>query len=307
MRRMTGILAGVFLLLGLAALLYHPLSSWAAQHHMKGEIAEFEQALEREGVQPSQGEAPSTNEYQNLLEEMQTYNERLYESGQSGLTDAWSYEQAAFDLTSYGLSTEVMGVLRIPAMEQELPVYLGATQENMARGVAVLGQTSMPVGGMNTNCVIVGHRGYGGTAFFREIEALQPGDPVYLTTYWGTKPYQVERTAIILPDQIDAVLIQEGRELLTLVTCHPYTVATHRYVVYCAAVEDGSSHQASTPAEPDGTHSQDGAQTGHSLSQRRIQLEQWLPFLAIPLIVVSIPVVIWPKRKKKRGLERGKD
>ena len=91
---------------------------------MKGEIAAFEQALEREGVQPSQGETPSTNEYQNLLEEMQAYNERLYESGQSGLTDAWSYEQAAFDLTSYGLSTEVMGVLRIPAMEQELPVYI---------------------------------------------------------------------------------------------------------------------------------------------------------------------------------------
>lgn len=301
MRRITGILAGVFLLLGAVALLYNPLSTWVARHNMDREITVFEQEIESVQVQSSEEETESENVYQNLLKEMQDYNKRLYESGQSGLTDAWSYEQAAFHFTEEGLSTEVMGVLHIPAMGEKLPVYLGATEENIAKGVAVLGQTSMPVDGVNTNCVIVGHRGYEGTPFFREIEKLQPGDFVYLTTYWGEKTYQVESTAIILPDDIEAVLIQEGRELLTLVTCHPYTVGTHRYVVYCTAVENGASEDAPIVS------SADWKQTESLSSQGRIQLEQWLPFLAIPLVILSIVILIWPSKKKKSSRERRKD
>ena len=99
---------------------------------------------------------------------MQKYNITLYESGQIGLADAWSYEQPAFDLDKYGLAADAVAVLHIPVMEQEFPVYLGATKENLAKGVAVLGQTSMPVSGTNTNCVIAGHRGYSGTAFFEK-------------------------------------------------------------------------------------------------------------------------------------------
>lgn len=307
MRRIIGILAGLFFLLGMTALLYNPILSWVTKHHIARDISTFKQAMEIAQAQPSESEYP----YQDLLTEMQNYNTELYESGQSGLTDAWSYEQAAFDFTEYGLSTEVMGILRIPAMGEELPVYLGATEENMAKGVAVLGQTSMPVGGANTNCVIVGHRGYKGTPFFREIEQLQPGDLVYLVTYWGEKTYQVESTAVILPDNIDAVLIQEGRELLTLVTCHPYTVGTHRYVVYCTATESGAPEnepiggaQDSNEAEPDTAHSLDWEQTESSSSQSRIRLEQRLPFLAIPLIILSIVILIWPPKKGKKMPEK---
>ena len=307
MRRITGILAGLFLALGMVALLYNPLSTWVARRNMDQEIASFEQVIQSAQVQPSEEETEPENAYQRLLEEMQRYNGALYESGQSGLTDAWSCEQAAFDFTEYGLSTEVMGVLRIPAMGQELPVYLGATEANMAKGVAVLGQTSMPVGGINTNCVIVGHRGYKGTAFFRDIEKLQPGDCVYLSTYWGEKTYTVESTAVILPDDLQAVLIQEGRELLTLVTCHPYAVGTHRYVVYCTASEDETSEgetlggaQSSDGAETQDVHSVgDWERTEGSSSQSRIQLERWLPFLAIPLVILSMILLIWPQKRKK--------
>ena len=313
MRRITGILAGIFLFLGAGALLYNPLLTWIAQHSMEREITVFDQVIESAQAQSSEKEIESSSAYQDLLEEMENYNQKLYESGQIGLTDAWSYEQAAFDFTKYGLSTEVMGVLSIPAMGEELPVYLGATEENMAKGVAVLGQTSMPVDGINTNCVIAGHRGYNGVAFFREIERLQPGDYVYLTTYWGEKTYQVESTAIILPDDIEAVLIQDGRELLTLVTCHPYVEATHRYIVYCTAMDIGTSEDGpiggvedSDEAESDTSHSVDRKQTKSSSSQRRIMLEQWLPFLAIPLVILSMVILIWPQKKKSRP-ERRKD
>lgn len=292
--------------MGVVALLYHPLSTWGVQNSMDREIAAFERVSEQAQQQPSAQatEGVDADLYQDLLEQMQSYNAELYKSGQSGLVDAWSYEQPTFDFADYGLPTDVMGILRIPAMEEELPVYLGATEKNMAKGVAILGQTSMPVGGANTNCVIAGHRGYGSTAFFREIEKLQPGDQVYLSTYWGEKTYQVESTAIILPDDIEAVLIQEGRELLTLITCHPYVTATHRYVVYCTAVHDEQAQGSSNgSAQQSGGSTQGTEAVETSYSQQRIQLEKWLPLLAIPLLIVAVFIIIWPKKKKdtKKG------
>lgn len=316
MRRITGIAAAVCLILGLTVLLYNPISAWMSQNQIEAGIDEFEQtnAASQDSYDAGEAESEPAVKYPDLLAEMQHYNEALYESGQTGLVDAWSYEQPAFDLTQYGLATDVAGVLEIPVMEVELPVYLGATEENMAKGAAVLGQTSMPVGGVNTNCVIAGHRGYGGAAFFREIEKLQPGDFVYLTTYWGEKAYQVESTAIILPDDMEAVLIQDGRELLTLVTCHPYAVGTHRYVVYCTAAEDGTSEdeimdgtQDSSEEKTDTARSADWEETENSSSQLRIRLEQWLPFLAIPLVILAMAIVIWPQKKKKSCQERRKD
>lgn len=315
MRKIWGIMGAVCLILGLAVLLYNPISGWISQNQIETGINEFDQTntVLQEASDTEEAKSESTTNYQDLLADMCSYNEALYESGQDGLIDAWSYEKSAFDLTKYGLTTDVVGVLEIPAMEEELPVYLGATKENMAKGVAVLGQTSMPVGGKNTNCVIAGHRGYGGLAFFREIEKLQPGDYVYLTTYWGEMTYQVESTAIILPDDIDAILIQEGKELLTLITCHPYTVATHRYVVYCTAVETGTSKDEPIGGTPTLSETEtdtiriDGEQTESSSSQRRIQLERWLPVLAIPLAILAIVLLIWPQKKKKCRQERRKD
>lgn len=300
MRHVIGILAGIFLILGMAVVLYTPLSAWKEQQNIDNEVETFKQVLEQAPEQSSIQEVQPITPYQKLYEDMQRYNEALHINRQDGLSDAWSYEQAVFDLTDYGLPTDIIGILRIPAMSEELPVYLGATKENMAKGVAVLGQTSMPVGGMNTNCVIAGHRGYGGTPFLREIEKLQPGDFVYLTTYWGEKTYEVEETAIILPDDIEAVLIQEDRELLTLITCHPYETGTHRYVVYCVAVENGDSKEIPDDAIQDAAQGIDpGYKDGFS-SQMRIELDRWLPFLAIPLFILVILILIWPRNSKEQ-------
>lgn len=302
MHRAAGILAGVFLFLGMAVLLYNPLVTFIAQENMEKKIALFERSAEAPKASPSEQNEAAEEPYADLLAEMRRYNEELYRSGQAGLSDPWSCEQAAFDFSRYGLDTDVMGILRIPAMDQELPIYLGATQENMARGVAVLGQTSMPVGGTNTNCVIVGHRGYGSTPFLREIERLQPGDPVYLTTFWGEKTYRVESTAVILPTDLSAVLIQEGKEMLTLVTCHPYVEATHRYVVYCTAVPEEEA-AAAGPRETLPAATEHGEEDA---SQKRIKLETWLPFLALPLILLAVAILRWPHSKKQGRQKRRK-
>lgn len=89
--------------------------------------------------------------YARLKEAIEQYNTQLYETEQSGLSSKTAYEESPINLTQYGLANEVFGIIHIPALEVALPLYLGANDENMANGAAVLGQTSIPVGGNNTN------------------------------------------------------------------------------------------------------------------------------------------------------------
>ncbi len=175
--------------------------------------------------------------YAELWEDMNAYNLRLYEQKQTGLASEYDYQKPSFILAEYGLDSEIFGVIRIPAMELSMPIYLGATTQHMVEGAAHLSQTSLPIGGSNTNCVISGHRGYNGASYFRFIEKLQVGDTVYITNLWEELTYRVTSIKIIYPDEIDNILIQEGREMITLLTCHPYASGgRQRYLVYCDRV-----------------------------------------------------------------------
>ena len=172
--------------------------------------------------------------YGKLYEAMAEYNERIYAEEQKGLSDPGAYEAAGIDLPAYGFEDGVAAVLSIPAIELEMPVYLGASYDNMAAGAAVLGQTSLPIGGDNTNCVIAGHRGWNGAAYFLNIDKLQEGDEIQLINLWETMNYNVTEIRIIEPTDIKQVLIQDDRELLTLMSCHPYASGgKYRYLVFC--------------------------------------------------------------------------
>ncbi len=176
--------------------------------------------------------------YPDLLEAMRAYNEQIFMDGQSGLCDAWAYTEPSFDLAEYGIDDGVIGVLSIPKINLEMPIYLGATYENMSKGTAHLSQTSLPIGGENTNCVIAGHRGWRGAPFFLRLDELVIGDEITVTNLWDTLTYRVCEIRIIEPDDIDQVLIQPGRDMLTLFTCHPYASGGwYRLVAYCERTE----------------------------------------------------------------------
>ena len=178
-------------------------------------------------------------QYPELLAELQAYNQRIYNEKQSGLVDLESCEEPAADLTAYGIDDEIIGVLEIPAMELTMPIYLGASDAHLAAGATVLGNTSAPVGGVNTNCVIAGHRGWKGADYFRHIDRLQVGDTVKLTNLWETLTYTVADIQIIQPYEVEKIKIQQGQDLLTLLTCHPYASGgKQRYVVYCERTEN---------------------------------------------------------------------
>ena len=183
-------------------------------------------------------EPEKTRDYPELWADMVRYNETIYAQGQTGLSCAYDYQKPSFRLTDYGLSDEVFGVISIPVMELEMPIFLGATEQHMADGAAHLSQSSLPIGGENTNCVIAGHRGYNGASYFRYIDKLKVGDLVSITNLWETLTYRVCEIKIIDSHDVTEILIQPGRELLTLLTCHPYASGgRQRYVVYCERVE----------------------------------------------------------------------
>ena len=192
------------------------------------------QANTDEAVQSFLEERKPEQQCPELLAALQEYNQRIYNEKQSGLADLEACEEPAADLTTYGVADEIIGVLEIPAMELIMPVYLGAADAHLAAGAAVLGNTSAPIGGDNTNCVIAGHRGWRGADYFRHIDRLQMGDTVTLTNLWETLTYAVADIQIIQPHEIGKIKIQPNRDLLTLLTCHPYASGgRERYVVYC--------------------------------------------------------------------------
>ena len=205
----------------------------------------------------------STRPYQYLYDEMDKYNKTLAQNGQS-ITDAWSYEQQPLDLDSLSIDSDnpIIGYIEIPDMKIRLPLMLGASTKNLERGAAVLSQTSMPIGGENTNCVIAGHRGWEGSAYFQYIENMTIGSKVYITNPWETLVYECTSTKVIYPDDVDSILIQPGKDMVTLFSCHPYVLGggPYRYLVFCERVDtqkrqevDGILNPKSNEAPADNT------------------------------------------------------
>ncbi len=189
-------------------------------------------------VEPETEKEKLPERFPQLWQDMRDYNDALYESGQAGLSDPSAYEAPSFQLSDYGIDSEVFGVVSIPKLEVELPLYLGATRQHMAEGAAHMTQTSLPIGGDNTNCVIAGHRGWKGAAFFLYLPQLEKGDIVQITNLWEPLTYQVVETKIISPTDVDSIHIQPGKELITLLTCHPpASGGKQRYLVFCERVQ----------------------------------------------------------------------
>lgn len=208
--------------------------NWEAEDFLSRVVGDPDNGEPNIVVLPTQSEVEGSRKHKELWDAMTAYNQRIYEEGQSALSHSGAYQTASFALTDYGLPDEKFGVISIPQLELEMPLYLGATDENMANGAAVLSETSIPIGGTNTNAVIAGHRGWGGASYFRYITALTVGDEVIITNLWETLHYRVVGTKIIEPHEIENILIQPGRDMITLLTCHPYASGgTQRYIVFC--------------------------------------------------------------------------
>lgn len=124
------------------------------------------------------------------------------------------------------------GYIQIPKMQVTLPLYVGEEEEHLKKGAAILRESDLP-GGKNKNCVIAAHRGYRGKPYFRDIEMLESGDEILLRTPERKLRYKVLQAKIIKPEDTKYLKRQKGRDLITLLSCHPYRGnGKYRYLVY---------------------------------------------------------------------------
>lgn len=235
-KTVISLLAVLLFALGVTVCAYPYMQGHERDKALQHEVDTFLLRLETTPEEPAE---TLVREHEDLWNRMEEYNKSLWENKQSGLSDPWAYQQPSFQLGDFGFDQEVFGVLSIPKLGLEMPIYLGATEENMAKGAAHLSQTSLPIGGENTNCVIAGHRGWGASPYFRYITNLESGDEVNITNLWETLHYRVTGADIIQPNDVEKIKIQEGRDMLTLLTCHPYASGgKYRYLVYCDRVTE---------------------------------------------------------------------
>lgn len=283
MRKFLIVLTIIGFLIGLGIFLYPHISSWLIDNEVKDAIKEFEE----------NGSLVQSKQENELYQAMTAYNEALYKSGQSEISDAWTFKQEEFKLNGYDYKNNAVATITIPKMELEMPIYLGATKENMSRGIVNLGNTSLPIGGKNTNCVLAGHRGYRGAPFFRNIEDLQAGDEIIISNYWEQLKYNVFEIKVIYPTESEQILIQDGKDMVTLITCHPYRNNYQRYVVYCRRSDEFDS----STVIPD--HNNDDIVS----SKEDIASEQRLPFIMLGIFgigVISVFIYIRLNKKHRR-------
>lgn len=289
--------AFIALFAGIVIFFYPQIEQWISEQKEQKRIEQYEEEISNLKDSDTDKKEELLLDY--LYSEMQIYNEKIYKEGQRNLKDPFSYEEASFDLTEWGIEDNMFGYLLIPKMDQELPVYLGASKENMKKGAVHMSQTSLPIGGENTNAVIAAHRGMSSAAMFREIEKLEPGDPVTIRNPWGELTYRVSYCEVLEPEEIKKVLIQDGKDMLTLLTCHPYPVNNKRYAVYCERTE---KEQEPTQETPD-TDKEDQGDKDYTMSA--VDIEFWVrTACGLILVTAALVVLIRTVRRKSRRKKR---
>ena len=168
-----------------------------------------------------------------LTELLEEENKKLYINKQISFKNQEHYlENATIDLSKYGLEDNIFGFIEIPSIDIKLPIYLGANEINMKKGAVHLTGTSYPIGGNNTNSVIAAHRGYYKTRMFRHINKINIGDKLYIKNYKTTLEYKAVKIDIIKPTDLNKLTIKENKDMITIISCHPFPYNYQRYAVY---------------------------------------------------------------------------
>ncbi len=205
----------------------------------------------------------------------EAYNEML----RSGTADAKEYDD---------LLGTVMACIRIPAIGVDMPIYHGVGNQAMTLGAGHMPDSSLPIGGESTHCVISSHSGLASYRGFTDLPELEIGDLFYVDVLGETHCYEVTQIQTVLPHEIDSVRIVQGQDLFSLVTCVPLFINSHRLVVTGSRVPD-------SPLEPTAaTHQAVAA----SESMEEKEIAQPLVGVTARIAAVAIPAaVIWRKRK----------
>lgn len=244
MRRVLIIIASVLLVVGIAFLLFEPVSVEVERHKANKAAEQFDELADSiidEDTEASQTAVPSgtvrvyKKDIKRLKKDSIAYNKSIVNNQFTPFTS--DFTKAALRLSDYGIQDNVFGYISASSINMRLPIYLGATDSVMNYGAAHLCNTSLPVNQNNVNCAIAGHTGYFGRVFFDNLRRLNIGDSVSVRNYWQTINYKVIKKKTVTPGQSSDLVISPDRRLLTLITCIKNSKGEFdRYLVICEQV-----------------------------------------------------------------------
>jgi len=255
-KKITTILLILIFVAGLAILAYPTVSDYWNSFHSSRAIMSYADAVS--GL--------SEEEYERLFSEARAYNARILDRSNPFLPSEEELEEYNQLLNTGG--DGIMGYIEIPMINVTIPIYHGTSEGVLQVAVGHLDWTSLPVGGESTHAVLSGHRGLPSAELFTRLDRLVVGDEFMLNVLNEVLTYEVDQILIVLPEDVSALQISEGKDYCTLVTCTPYGINTHRILVRGHRVETQNTHSVRVTSDA-------------------IQIEPVLiaPIVAIPLLI----------------------
>lgn len=271
-KHLSTIILVIVFVIGLSVLLYPTLANYVNSKHQSRAIAQYVEAMSH--VDPDQ--------YAEELAEAQAYNESL-------LTKANRFSPSEEEREKFhhmlGADNTAVGYLEIPCIRVDLPIYLGTEESVLQVGVGVMPGSSLPIGGESTHTVLTGHRGLPSSRLLTDLDQVAVGDTFTVFVLNEVMTYRVDQIRIVLPEELDDLAIEEGKDYCTLVTCTPYGINTHRMLVRGHRIENSETEAMAARVTADA-----------------IQVDTLLVtvVIAIPLLLAFIVILMLSGRKKGR-------
>ena len=220
------LMIGIIFLAGLSLLLYPFVANQWNNYRQKQLISSYEQTV-------SQKEASNGIDYDAELKKAEAYNEALLPSilpDSFAIADASEEDQTYMNTLNIA-GDEMMGIVEIPKIDIKLPIYHTTKEDVLKQAAGHLEGSSLPIGGKSTHSVISAHRGLPSASLFTDLDQLEEGDHFLIHVLNKTLCYEVDKISVVKPEETSALAVEEGEDLVTLLTCTPYGVNTERLLV----------------------------------------------------------------------------
>lgn len=216
------ILKKISFLIGLILCLYPLVSGIVQQQAQKDVVATYQQMIENSSSSSIEDTLTKADEYNRALFRSKT---SVLNSEEINILSEENYNQ------TLNMGNGIMGSIEIPKISVNLPIYHGTSDEVLSAGIGHVNGSSLPIGGSSTKSILTGHRGLPSSKLFTRLDELELNDLFFISVLNETLAYKVVNIQVIEPEDVSSLEIEEGRDLVSLITCTPYGVNTHRLVV----------------------------------------------------------------------------
>lgn len=196
-----------------------------------GQLVYYNQSREAIRTFDKEREELPTPEVKRRIKLAQAYNSSL---SPSGFYDPFTEKEKREGRREYAKMLELhekIGHIKIPRIHEDIPIYAGTSEEVLQKGVGHLEGTSLPIGGKSTHSVLSAHRGLPTARLFTDLDKLERGDIFYITNIEQKLAYKVDRISVVEPNDFSKIQVEKGKDYVTLLTCTPYMINSHRLLV----------------------------------------------------------------------------